>query len=182
MTTTKWNIDAAHSGLGFSVRHMMSKVRGRFRAFTGELQLDDGDLTKSSATVAIDATSIDTGVGDRDAHLRGSDFFDVEKFPQLRFRTLRIEKLHEAQYRVVGELTIKDVTREVVLDAEYNGRAKDPWGHERVGLTAKGSIDRKEFGLQWNQLLEAGGFLVGDRIDLDLDLEAVNTSGARIAA
>jgi polyisoprenoid-binding protein YceI len=182
MNTNSWNIDATHSGINFSIRHMVvSKVRGRFTKYSGELTLDDGDLTRSSVEAVIDAGSIDTGTAQRDAHLRSPDFFDVERFPELRFRSTRIEKLSDARYRVVGDLTIRDVTRELSLDVEYGGRAKDPWGNERVGFIAKASLDRKEFGLQWNQVLEAGGVLVGDRVDIELEVEAVRAAAAKAA-
>lgn len=177
-----WNIDPAHTGINFSVRHMVvSKVRGRFGKYSGTIQLDDGDFTRSSVDVRIDASSIDTGVADRDTHLRSPDFFDVEKFPELRFRSHRIERVDDTRYRVIGELTIRDVKREVSLDVEYGGRGKDPWGNERVGFVAKTSIDRKEFGLTWNQVLESGGILVGDRVDIDLDVQAVRAAAQSAA-
>ena len=185
MTTNSWNIDTVHSGINFSVRHMVvSKVRGRFAKFSGTLALDDGDLGRSSVEVAIDAASIDTGTPQRDAHLKSPDFLDAERFPELRFKSTRVEKVGQAgddRYRVVGNLTIRDVTREVALDVEYGGRAKDPWGNERAGFIAKTSIDRREFGLQWNQVLEAGGVLVGDRIDIDLEVQGVRASAAAAA-
>ncbi len=182
MTTNDWNLDLAHSNLGFAIRHMVvSKVRGRFAKYSGAIRLDDDDLTRSSAEVTIDAASIDTGVAQRDAHLRSADFFDVEQFPELRFRSKRVENLGEARYRVVGDLTIRDVTREVALDVEYGGRGKDPWGNERVGFVARGSLDRKDFGLGWNQVLEAGGVLVGDRVDIDIDIEAVRVAAQSAA-
>ena len=182
MTTNTWNIDAAHSGINFSIRHMVvSKVRGRFAKYSGALSLDDEDLTRSLVEATIDASSIDTGTEQRDAHLRSPDFFDVEKFPELRFRSQRIEKLDGDRYRVVGELTIRDVTREVSLDVEYGGRAKDPWGNERMGFLAKASLDRKDFGLKWNQVLEAGGVLVGDRVEIELEVQAVKAEAARAA-
>jgi polyisoprenoid-binding protein YceI len=182
MTTTKWTIDAAHSGINFSVRHMViSKVRGRFAKYSGSLDVDDGDVTRSAVDLTIDASSVDTGIPQRDAHLRSADFFDVEKFPVLRFRSKRIEKLAGAHYRIVGELTVRDVTREVALDVDDGGRAKDPWGSERAGFVAKTSVDRKDFGLQWNQALEAGGVLVGDRVDIELDIQAVKTANVQAA-
>jgi polyisoprenoid-binding protein YceI len=182
MTTNTWNIDAAHSGINFSIRHMVvSKVRGRFTKFTGTLRLDDGDLTRSSVEATIDASSVDTGTAQRDAHLRSPDFFDVERFPELRFRSARIEKLENDRYRVVGELTIRDVTREVTLDAEYAGRGKDPWGNERVAFAAKAALDRKDFGLGWNQVLEAGGVLVGDRVEIELDVQVVKAAASQAA-
>jgi polyisoprenoid-binding protein YceI len=178
MTTTNWNIDPAHSGINFSARHMVvSKVRGRFAKYTGAIQIEDGDLTRSVVEVTIDAASLDTGVADRDTHLRSPDFLDVEKFPALRFRSKHIEKLADARYRVIGDLTIRDVTREVPVDVEYGGQAADPWGNERAGFVARASVDRKDFGLQWNQVLEAGGVLVGDRVDIEIDVEAVQAGG-----
>ena len=182
MTTNKWNIDGAHSGINFSIRHMVvSKVRGRFGKFGGTLEVDDGDLTRSTIEVTIDASSIDTGTAQRDDHLRSADFFDVERFPELRFHGKRIEQAGRDHYRVLGDLTIRDVTREVTLDVEYGGRAKDPWGNERAGFLAKASIDRKDFGLQWNQVLEAGGLLVGDRVDIELEVQAVKAAAAQAA-
>lgn len=176
MSTSTWNIDSAHSGIHFSVRHMVvSKVRGRFTKYSAKVQLAD-DLTKSSADVTIEAASIDTGVADRDTHLRSADFLDVEKFPELRFRSKRIEKLDQDRFRLSGELTIRDVTREVALEVEYGGRGKDPWGGERAGFAGKTSIDRKDFGLKWNQALEAGGVLVGDRVDIDIEVELVKAA------
>ncbi len=180
--TKTWNIDTTHTTVGFSIRHMVfSKVRGRFQTFTGAIRLDD-DVAKSSVEVTIDAASIDTGTAQRDNHLRSADFFDVEKFPELRFRSTRVEDSGEGRLRVTGELTIRDVTREVVLEAEHAGSGKDPWGNERIGFVAKTSFDRKDFGLKWNQMLEAGGVLVGDRVDIELDVQAVNAAARDAAA
>ncbi len=182
MTTNNWNIDTVHSGINFSVRHMVvSKVRGRFGKFSGELAIDDSDLTRSSVDVAIDATSIDTGNAQRDTHLRSADFFDAETFPELRFRSTRIDKRGDERYAVVGQLTIRDVTREVSLDVEFGGRARDPWGNERLGFVATASVDRKDFGLRWNQALETGGVLVGDRIDIELELQGVRAAAKQAA-
>lgn len=181
MTTSNWNIDAAHSGISFSIRHMVSKVRGRFAKFSGAVSIDDDDVTRSVVEATIDAASIDTGTPQRDAHLRSPDFFDVEKFPELRFRSTRVEKVQDDRYRVIGELTIRGVTREVSLDVEHGGRAKDPWGNERVGFVAKGSLDRKDFGLVWNQVLEAGGVLVGDRVDVELEVQGVRAEASQAA-
>jgi polyisoprenoid-binding protein YceI len=182
MTTNNWNIDAAHSGINFSIRHMLvAKVRGRFAQYTGTVQLDEDDFTRSTLEVAIDASSIDTGAPERDAHLRSADFFDVAAFPQLRYRSQRIEKLSADRYRVIGELTIRDVTREVPLEVEYGGRATDPWGNERAGFVARASLDRKDFGLGWNQVLEAGGVLVGDRVDIEIEVAVVKAAAERAA-
>ena len=180
--TTTWNIDATHSTIGFSIRHMVfSKVRGRFLKYTGAIQLDD-DLAKSWVEVTIDAASIDTGTAQRDTHLRSADFFDAERFPELRFRSTRVDDGGGDRLRVTGDLTIRDVAREVVLDVEPAGRGMDPWGNERIGFVARTSLDRKDFGLKWNQVLEAGGVLVGDRVDLELDIQAVNTAARDVAA
>ena len=182
MTRSNWNIDAVHSGINFSVRHMVvSKVRGHFAKYTGVVRIDEDDLTRSTVEATIDASSIDTGAPQRDEHLRSADFFDVEKFPELRFRTQRIEKHGDDRYRLLGQLTIRDVTREISLDVEYGGRGKDPWGNERIGFTAKASLDRKDFGLEWNQVLEAGGVLVGDRVDIELEVQATRAAAAQAA-
>src|SRR5262245_19343223 len=177
-----WNIDPAHSGINFSVRHMVvSKVRGHFGKFSGALAIDDADLTRSNVDVTIDASSIDTGTAQRDAHLRSPDFLDVERYPEIRFLSTRLHKLGDDLYHVAGELTIRGVTRQVILDVELGGRAKDPWGNERIGFSAKTSIDRKDYGLAWNQVLEAGGVLVGDRVDVELEVEAVPAAAAKAA-
>ena len=182
MTTNNWNLDTVHSGIDFTVRHMVvSKVRGRFAKFTGNVALDDGDLTRSTVEATIDAASIDTGTAQRDEHLKSADFFDVEHFPQIRFRSTGIEKVGGDRYRLTGELTIRDVTRPIALDVEYGGRGKDPWGNERVGFTARGALDRKDFGLKWNQALETGGVLVSDRVELELELQAVKAAVAQAA-
>lgn len=181
MSTTQWNIDSSHSGVHFSVRHMVvSKVRGRFAKYTGAVHLDD-DLATSRVEVAIDATSIDTGTADRDAHLRSADFFDAEKFPSITFRSTRVERKDHETFRVFGHLTIRDVTREIVLEATYGGRSKDPWGNERAGFEAKTSLDRKDFGLTWNQVLEVGGVLVGDRIEIEIEVEVVKAAAEKAA-
>lgn len=177
-----WNIDLTHSGVHFSVRHMViAKVRGRFTKFGGSLQLDDRDLTRSTLDIHIDASSIDTGVADRDGHLRSADFFDVEKFPELSYKSRRVEKTGEGQYRVVGDLTIRGTTREVPLEVDAGGVGKDPWGNERTGFAARAQVDRKDFGLKWNQALETGGVLVGDRIDIEIEIEAVRAPDQRAA-
>ena len=178
-----WKIDNAHSEVHFAVRHMVvAKVRGRFNTWSGALDLDEKDLGRSSVTVDIDAASIDTSNGQRDGHLRGPDFFDAEKFPKLSFRSKRVERAGKDRYRVVGDLTIRDVTREVVLDTEALGIGKDPWGNDRAAFSASASIDRREFGLTWNQVLEAGGVLVGDKIEIGIELQAVTQDAAAKSA
>jgi len=181
MSTNDWNIDPAHSGVHFSIRHLVSKVRGRFAKLSGTIHADESDLTRSVVEATIDVASVDTGTAQRDAHLRSPDFFDAERFPEIRFRSTRIEKVSDDRYRVIGQLTIRDVTREVPLDVEHGGRAKDPWGNERLGFIAKAAIDRKDFGLQWNQVLETGGVMVGDRVDIELELQAVRSAAAKVA-
>lgn len=182
MKLSTWNIDATHSGIHFSVRHMVfAKVRGRFAQFGGQVRLDPAHLDQASVEVEIDGASVDTGVTDRDNHLRSGDFFDVERFPKLLFRSTRVEHVKGDRYRVIGDLTIRDVTREVTLDVEYNGVAKDPWGNQRAAFTATTSLQRTDYGLHWNQVLEAGGVLVGERVDIELEVQAVEDASSRAA-
>ncbi len=182
MKTNSWKLDTSHSGINFSVRHMVfAKVRGRFDRFSGILEGDLDDLTAAKVAVEIDAASIDTGVADRDTHLRSGDFFDSESFPTLRFASQRIERVSDDHYLVHGELTIRDVTRDVTLEVDYGGRGTDPWGNERIGFSASTSINRRDFGLKWNQVLETGGVLVGDRIDIELEVQAVAAAASQAA-
>lgn len=177
-----WQVDGAHSAVNLSVRHMViSKVRGRFTRWNAKLALDTADLSRSSVEVSIEAASIDTGVADRDTHLRSPDFLDAQKFPTLTYRSRRVESVSPERLRVVGDLTIRGVIREVVLDVEYGGRGKDPWGAERAGFTASASLSRKEFGLTWNQALETGGVLVADRVDVEIELQAVRQAATKVA-
>lgn len=182
MENKLWNIDTTHSGIHFSVRHMVfAKVRGRFTDWSGAIHLDPTHPARSGVEVEIQAGSIDTGVADRDSHLRSPDFLDVERFPTLRFRSKEIEEAGGDRYRITGDLTIRGVTREVVLDVEYAGQAKDPWGNRRAAFTATASLDRGDFGLRWNQVLEAGGVLVGDRIEVQIEVQAVQAAAAQAA-
>jgi polyisoprenoid-binding protein YceI len=174
MSQAIWTVDQAHSAIHFSVRHMVvSKVRGRFAEWTAALSFDPDDLTQANLDVTIDAASIDTGVADRDTHLRSADFLNVAEHPNLRYASRRIERLGTNELRVVGDLTIAGVTREVPLDVSYGGHAKDPWGNEKALFSARATIERQAFGLGWNQLLEAGGVLVGDRVEIEIELQAV---------
>jgi polyisoprenoid-binding protein YceI len=174
-----WNIDSGHSAVHFGVRHMMfTKVRGRFTRWNGELRLDPANLPASTVEVTIDASSIDTGDAQRDAHLQSADFLDVEKFPTLAFRSTKVEDLGAGKLRVSGELTVRGATRPVVLDTEFAGRAKDPWGNDRAGFAARTAIDRTDFGLRWNQALETGGLLVGNKVEIELEVEAVAAAKA----
>ena len=174
MTTQTWQIDSAHSGIHFAVRHLViAKVRGQFSRWTGALTVPDGDFSRATVDVTIDATSIDTGVADRDAHLKSADFFDVASFPELTFRGRRVEAKGDDRFALIGDLTIRGTTREVALDVESAGQTKDPWGNVRAGFAARTSVDRKEFGLTWNQALETGGVMVGEKIEIELEVEAV---------
>ena len=167
MTTQTWQIDSAHSGIHFSVRHLViAKVRGQFSRWTGALTVPDGDFSQASVDVTIDATSIETGVADRDAHLKSADFFDVASFPELTFRSRRVVAKGGDRFALVGDLTIRGISREVALDVESAGQTKDPWGNVRAGFAGKTAVDRKEFGLTWNQVLEAGGVMVGDKVEI----------------
>lgn len=182
MATERWEIDSSHSGIHFSVRHLViAKVRGQFARWTGTVQAPDGDFDKASAEIVIDATSIDTGVADRDAHLKSADFFDTATFPELTFKSTRVEAQGEDRLRLIGKLTIKDVTREVALDVERLGTVKDPWGNQRAAFSAKTSVNRGDFGLTWNQALETGGVMVGDRIDIEIEVEAVKQAEVKTA-
>lgn len=182
MTRPVWNIDTSHSSVSFAVRHMMfAKVRGRFAKWSGTIDLDPANLAASSVNVEIEAASIDTGVADRDAHLRSADFFDVEKEPKLTFTSTKIESAGGDRYKVYGNLTIHGVTREVVLDTEHGGQAKDPWGNTRASFSATTSVNRTDFGLKWNQLIEAGGVLVGERVDIELEVQAVQSNATAAA-
>ena len=180
MANETWQVDPAHSAVNLVVKHMViSKVRGKFTRWNAKLQLDTANLAASSVEVEIEAASIDTGVGDRDAHLRSADFLDAQKYPTLRYRSRSVQVVSPEKLRVVGDLTIRDTTREVVLDVDYGGKAKDPWGNERAGFAAHAAINRKDWGLVWNQALETGGLLVGERVDVEIELEAVRAAAAK---
>jgi polyisoprenoid-binding protein YceI len=182
MRTERWEIDSSHSSVHFSVRHLViAKVRGSFARWSGTVHVPDGDFAKATVAVTIDASSIATGVEQRDGHLKSPDFFDVAQYPELRFVGRRVEPRAEGEIDVIGDLTIKGMTREVVLRVEQHGQAKDPWGNVRAAFTAKTSIDRKDFGLTWNQALETGGVVVGDRVDIEAEIEAVRQVEAQVA-
>jgi len=172
-TAQTWTLDPAHSQVEFGVRHMMiSTVRGTFREMEGTLFIDEDDPGSSLVEVEIDAASIDTRNDDRDTHLRSEDFFAVESFPTLTFKSREVKQEGD-ELQIVGDLTIKDQTREVVLEGEELGRGTDPWGNPRVGFRAETAINRKDFGLTWNQALESGGFLVGDKVTISLEVQAI---------
>lgn len=172
-----WKIDNAHSLVEFSVRHMMiSTVRGRFERFSGTVEFNENDPAASSVDVQIEAASINTNEPQRDNHLRSADFFEAETYPNLTFKSTRVEKVDENNGRIYGELTIRNVTRPVVLETEYNGQAKSPWGSTSAGFTANTKINRKDWNLVWNQALETGGVLVGDEIKIHIELEIVKVA------
>jgi polyisoprenoid-binding protein YceI len=174
-TGTTWNVDEAHTHVEFAVKHMMiSTVKGRFGKVSGTVTTQKGDFSDAVVDVTIDATSLDTRQEQRDAHLRSADFFDVEQYPSLRFVSKRVEKAGD-DYRLVGDLTIRDVTTEVALTVSDEGRGKDPWGGERAGFSATGKVDRRAYGLTWNQALETGGILVGDDIKISIEAELVKS-------
>ncbi|MGE5619311.1 MAG: YceI family protein [Sphingomonadaceae bacterium] len=171
--TSSWVMDHAHSSVEFAVKHMViTTVRGRFAQFQADLDFDPAAPELSSVEARIDAASIDTRSADRDAHLRSPDFLDVERYPHILFRSKRVEPLGAGRYRIVGDLTIRDVTREVALDATFAGVGKNPWGKQVAGFSAETAINRKEFGLNWNVALETGGWLVGDEVRIFLEMEA----------
>jgi polyisoprenoid-binding protein YceI len=171
--TRTFSIDPAHSEAAFQVRHLVTRVRGRFTEFEGTVTTDASDPSRSSVQVTIKASSIDTSQPDRDAHLRSADFFEVEKFPTLTFRSASVRRSSDDRFDVTGELTIHGVARTVTVPVAYLGLAKDPWGKERAGFEAEFTINRKDYGLTWNAALETGGFLVGDEVKITLAVQAV---------
>jgi polyisoprenoid-binding protein YceI len=169
-----YSIDTAHSEVGFTARHMMfAKVRGQFKTWNARLNYDAANPANSSVVVEVETASIDTHEEKRDAHLRSADFFDAEKFPRMVFNSKRVETTGKGKYKLVGDLTIRDVSRQVVLDVEQTGAGKDPWGNDRLGFTASTAISRSEWGLKWNQALEAGGVLVSDKIEIGVEVQVV---------
>lgn len=179
---TTYQIDNSHSNLEFSIRHLViAKVRGRFTQLSGTLELDTDDITRSKVSAEIVASSIATAEAKRDAHLRSADFFDVENHPLITFTSERIALARDG-LRVTGPLTIRGITKVIELAVEQLGTATDPWGNQRVAFAARATLDRKDFGLTWNQVLEAGGVLVGDKVELSLDVQAVRVAATSAAA
>ncbi len=175
--TGDYNLDPAHSRIGFVARHaMVTKVRGAFKEVEGSGHFDTQDPSRSHLQLTIKAASIDTGQPDRDAHLRSNDFFDMEKYPEIRFASTSVEKVDDDTYRVTGDLTIKDVTRPVTIDFELGGAVIDPWGNQRIGLEGQTVVNRKDWGVNWNAALEAGGVLVSEKVTLEFDVAAVKVS------
>jgi polyisoprenoid-binding protein YceI len=173
-TLTKWALDPAHSEILFKVKHMMiANVRGEFRKFNAEATTEGTDLIGSSVKADIDASSIFTNANDRDTHLKSADFFDVENHKELTFTGTSYTKGDDDKYLLKGNLTIKGVTKEVVFDVEFGGINKDPWGNEKAGFSLNGKINRKDFGLNWNAALEAGGVLVGEDVKISAEVQLV---------
>jgi len=176
--TTIWQLDTTHSSVEFSVKHMMmTTVRGRFKELEATLRGDRDHPEDAGVDVSINVASIDTGVADRDAHLRSPDFFDAERHPHITFRSSRIEgdapKQEGDRFRIAGELIIRDTAIEIVLDCEYQGRGKDPWGKTRAGFSFRTEIDRREWGLKWNQAIETGGVLVANKVRVEGEVQFV---------
>jgi polyisoprenoid-binding protein YceI len=170
----KWEFDVYHSSVTFTIRHMMSKVRGQMRIKEGWIEVDNDNLSTARVEVVLDAASIDTGVEMRDNHLRSADgHFDVANYPTITFKSKRVEGKDPANFKVIGDLMIHGKTKEVALDASFNGEGKDPRGNRRVSFEAQTKLNRKDYDLTWNQALEAGGFILGDDVKLEIGVEAV---------
>ncbi|EIJ37597.1 MAG: YceI family protein [Flavobacteriaceae bacterium] len=172
MKTTTWAIDPAHSEITFKVKHLMiSNVKGEFRTF--EASIDGEDFTNSTLSAKIDASSISTNNNDRDTHLKSPDFFEVEQFPEITFKSTSLKKGDDDEYKLVGDLTIKGVTKEITLDTEFGGFMKDPYGNEKAGFSINGKLNRKDFRLNWNAALEAGGVMVGNEVKINAEVQFV---------
>ena len=181
MSTQTWKFDLSHSSVNFHVRHLMvSKVHGRFTKWDGVLELDAENPANSRLEVTIDAASVDTQEPKRDDHLRSADFFETEKYPHLTFKSTKVEK-HGDDYKLTGDLTIRGITRSVTLDVEGGEVVKDPWGGIRTGYSAKTTISRKDYGLTWNVALESGGIVVGDKVEITLEIEAISQAASKAA-
>jgi polyisoprenoid-binding protein YceI len=170
---TTYVIEKAHSEVFFQVRHLVTKVRGRFSDFEGNITLDEDNPGLSAVNFSIKAASIDTNVADRDTHLKSADFFSADEHPSLTFVSKRITKKGADSFDVVGDLAIRGTVKEVTLPVTYLGKAKDPWGQNKVGFEAETTLNRKDFGLNWNAALETGGFLVGDEVKVSLSIQAI---------
>ncbi len=179
-----WKVDESHSNAGFAVRHMMvSNVNGSINVKSGTINLDDKDVTKSSVEAVLDASTINTGNAKRDEHLRAPDFFDVAKFPEITFKSTKVQKAGQGKLKVTGDLTMHGVTKSVVLDVTGPSKeSKDPWGNARTGVTATTKLNRKDFGLTYNQALETGGVAVGEEVTVSLDLSLVKQADAAPSA
>jgi polyisoprenoid-binding protein YceI len=169
-----WQIDNVHTHVGFSVKHMMvATIRGQFRSYRGTVNLDERDFTRSTFEGEIDVASVDTGNPDRDNHLRTGDFFDAANHPKILFKSTRIEPKGDEEYVVHGDITIRGVTKPIALDVEYLGTSRNPYGKTVAGLAVRGTLNRKDFGVNFNAVLETGGVAVSEKVKLELDVEAV---------
>jgi polyisoprenoid-binding protein YceI len=168
-----YTIDNVHTNVAFTVRHLLiSKVRGKFTAFQGTIDLDPADMTKTSIAGTIESASINTGDAARDAHLKSADFFDVEEFPEITFKSTKVEE-RRGGYLVHGDLTIRGITKPVVLQAELSGPITDPWGNKKIGVEARAKINRQDFNVSWNSVMDNGGVVVGDEVEIRIDAEGV---------
>lgn len=171
-----YNLEPTHSSVEFAVKHMLiATTKGRFHDYSVAAQVDETNFANSSAVVTIEAASVDTRTPDRDTHLRSGDFFDTENHPQITFVSRRIEP-HKGDWRITGDLTIRGVSREVVLDAEVSGPVTDPWGGKRIGVSAQAKVNRKDFGIQWNAALDNGGFVLADDVKLNIEFELLKAA------
>lgn len=173
MAKTKWVVDATHSSIDFSIKHMMiAKVKGTFQTFEADIEADPEDLSTADIEFKVDLSSIDTRNSERDAHLKSADFFDVEKYPTMTFKSTSIQKTSDNEYAVTGDLTLHGTTNQETFTVVYEGGGKDPWGNEKTGYSVEGVIKRADYGLVWNAALETGGVLVGEDVKVSLDIEA----------
>lgn len=172
MAKSTWAIDPAHSEIGFKVKHMMfTNVSGKFNTFSATIENENNQFETSLIKFEAEINSIDTNNTDRDNHLKSADFFDAEKFQKLSFVSSEVKKINENEFQIIGELTVKDVTKTITLATEYSGMMLDPWGNTKAGLSISGKINRKEFGLTWNAALETGGVLVGEEVKLFVEVQ-----------
>lgn len=172
-----WVSDPSHSEITFKVKHLMiTNVKGEFRVFTAQMQTLGSDFSKASVNVSIKADSIFTNNGDRDTHLRSADFFQVEQYPEILFRSTSFKQLDEENFKLIGLLKIRDIEKEVTLDVEFGGLTKDPWGREKAGFSVSGKINRTEWGLNWNAALEAGGVLVSEEVRIAAEVQFVKSA------
>lgn len=174
MSTITWAIDPSHSEIGFKVKHMMfTNISGKFQKFSSIIHTDAKDFENAKIGFNADVDSITTGNSERDGHLLSGDFFDVQQYPKIKFESISFTKINESEYRLLGNLELHGVTKEVMLAVEYGGQNKDPWGNKKAGFIITGKINRKDFGLNWNSTLDTGGVLVGEDVKLEIEIQYV---------
>ena len=177
LARTKWNLDPSHSHIGFKVKHLMvTNVRGEFKEYNGNIYTKGEDFSNVEIDLSINPVSITTGDANRDTHLKSPDFFDAENFKEISFKGNKLEKINNSEYVLHGDLSIKDVTKRIKLDVEFNGIVKDPYGGKRTGFEISGKINRKDFGLTWNAALETGGVMVGDEVTIKCEIQLIQQS------